>query len=114
MSSTSIGREAETYVAQELQKQGFTLLYQNWRTRYCEIDLIMQKADAMYFIEVKYRSSSEYGAGLDYITPKKLSQIRFAAELWISKHLWRGDSILLGLEVMTRRASYVIENMVEL
>lgn len=57
----------------------------NWKTKYCEIDIIAESESTRYFIEVKYRSSYA-GAGIDAITPKKLHQMRFAAELYSVHH----------------------------
>jgi uncharacterized protein (TIGR00252 family) len=99
MSTTSAGREAESLVAKYLEKQGYKLLSQNWRTRFCEIDLVMKKSDTVYFIEVKYRSSSVYGDGLEYITPKKLNQMEFAVEVWCAHHNWSGNMTMLAASV---------------
>ncbi len=86
MNTTAIGRAAEEAAANYLIERGYKLIAKNWRTRWCEIDLIMQKADTIYFVEVKYRSSDKWGSGIDYITPKKLQQMRFAAEFWLAAH----------------------------
>jgi uncharacterized protein (TIGR00252 family) len=99
MNTTSVGREAESFVAKQLAAQGYKLIEQNWRTRWCEIDLIMEKSNTVYFIEVKYRSSSVYGSGLEYITPKKLSQMKFAAEYWLSKNTGCDETMLAAVEV---------------
>lgn len=99
MSSTSTGRDAERYVADQLHKDGYKLLNQNWRTRMCEIDLVMKKSDTVYFIEVKYRRTDTHGGGLEYITPKKLQQMHFAAEMWAAQHKWEGDMRLAACEV---------------
>jgi uncharacterized protein (TIGR00252 family) len=99
MNTTQAGREAEELVASKLKKQGYKLLDQNWRTKQCEIDLVMERKKTVYFIEVKYRSSNAYGAGLEYITPKKVQQMKFAAEIWMSKNGWDGDARLCGVEV---------------
>lgn len=82
--STKIGQEAEKQAAKYLQKQGFKIIDRNWRTRWCEIDIIASKNKIIYFTEVKYRSSANCGTGLDYITPKKMQQMAFAAEFWLS------------------------------
>lgn len=84
--STEAGRKAETVAARWLQAQGHTLLVQNWRTRWCEIDIITSKRATIYFVEVKYRRSPSYGSGLDYITARKLSQMQFAAQYWLAAH----------------------------
>jgi len=68
-----------------LEKHHFTILERNWQTKFCEIDIIAESEDTRYFIEVKYRSSYE-GAGLAAITPKKIQQIRFAAELYSARY----------------------------
>jgi Holliday junction resolvase-like predicted endonuclease len=44
MNTTSIDRQAEQKAAQYLtEKYRYKLLAQNWRTRTCEIDLIMSE-----------------------------------------------------------------------
>lgn len=53
----------------------------------------------MYLVEVKYRASDSWGGGLEYITPKKLDQMRFAAEMWAQANNWTGDYRLAALEV---------------
>lgn len=99
MTNFSHGREAEDAAAEYLQKQGYKILTQNWRTRYCEIDIVAQKAKCILFVEVKYRQNSRQGSGLDYITPKKLQQMRFAAEMWVQEHRWRGNYRLGAIEL---------------
>lgn len=85
ISSNLIGNKAEVAVSDWLVKNGFKIVERNWKTRYCEIDIIAQKNDETYFIEVKYRASAEQGGGLAAITSKKLAQMRFAAELYMSR-----------------------------
>jgi len=82
--STETGRQAEDAAAQFLQKQGLKIIERNWRTRWCEIDIIAQRKSDIYFVEVKYRQNPAFGGGLDYITPRKVAQMRYAAEFWLS------------------------------
>jgi uncharacterized protein (TIGR00252 family) len=82
--STATGRKAEDAAAKFLKQNGHKLIAQNWRTKLCEIDLITQKANVVYFVEVKYRHSATHGDGLDYITRAKLKQMAFAAEYWLA------------------------------
>lgn len=99
MSSTSIGRQAENEAANYLAKLGFNIIEQNWRTRWCEIDIVATKNQSLYFVEVKYRRSNNWGSGIDYITPKKLQQMEFAATFWVSTNKWSGDYLLSVIEV---------------
>ena len=99
MSTTSRGKHAEELVAKHLQSDGHTVVEVNWRTRWCEIDIVSTKDGVVYFTEVKYRGSSSWGDGLEYITKKKLRQMRFAAEFWLHNHKWKGESQLLAASV---------------
>lgn len=77
-----IGNASEDIVANELARRGHVVLERNWKTKFCEIDIVSQKDDTVYFVEVKYRKSDKAGSGLAYITPKKLKQMQFAARLY--------------------------------
>jgi Holliday junction resolvase-like predicted endonuclease len=99
MKTTFIGKDAESRIADFLKANKFKILAQNWRTRVCEIDIVAQKEKVVYFVEVKYRSSDKQGSGLEYITPKKLGQMHFAAEIWNQQNDWEGDYRILGAEV---------------
>lgn len=65
------GHYAERIAADYLVRLNFKIVDTNWKTKWCEIDIIVQKDGVMYFTEVKYRKTTNQGAGLDYITPKK-------------------------------------------
>jgi uncharacterized protein (TIGR00252 family) len=104
VSTTAVGREAEELVAAYLQKQGHTILALNWRTRWCEIDVVSKDKKCVYFTEVKYRSSTDWGGGFDYIGPKKLRQMQFAAEFWLAENEWKNESQLEVAEVTSEGA----------
>lgn len=99
MNTTATGRKAEDIAADFLRRKGCNIVCQNWRTRLCEIDIIAARGNVVYFCEVKYRASSRQGHGLDYVTPKKLKQMRFAAESWVHCNAWRGEYQLCAIEV---------------
>lgn len=82
----AIGYAGEQTAADWLAADGHEIIVRNWRTRYCEIDIISMKDDVLYFTEVKYRKNDDFGGGLAAITAKKQRQMRFAAELFVAKH----------------------------
>ena len=95
----SVGHEAELRAADYLKNLGYKIIELNWKTRLCEVDIIAKKQAVMYLIEVKYRSSGRQGSGFDYITPKKLEQMKFAAQCWVQDNMYRGDYELAAIEV---------------
>jgi uncharacterized protein (TIGR00252 family) len=97
--TTAVGHRAEAAVADYLAGQGFSIMERNWRTRWCEIDIIARKDDIMHFVEVKYRASESQGSGFDYIGPNKLRQLRFAVDYWLAQNDWTGDCRLYAAAV---------------
>ncbi len=81
-----IGDIAEKLTATHLEAIGHEIIARNWRTKYCEIDIISKCKDTLYFTEVKYRKNDSQGGGMAAITPKKLQQMTFAAEFYAAKH----------------------------
>lgn len=82
----SAGQVAETFAAEYLESEGFVVVERNWKTKWCEIDIIATKDDVLHFVEVKYRRNDRSGDGLEAITPKKQQQMHFAAQLWLHTH----------------------------
>jgi Holliday junction resolvase-like predicted endonuclease len=99
MHTKEVGAQAEQLAAQELVRQGYTIAGRNWRTKFCEIDIIAVKNGCAYFAEVKYRSSNGQGDGFDYITPQKLHHMQRAAEAWVRSAAWQGEVALLAVAV---------------
>jgi len=106
--STFQGREAENAASDYLKLQGLIIVDQNWRTRWCEIDIVAESSEnkgllrrekIIHFVEVKYRKSKSQGDGLEYITPKKQEQMKRAAQFWINEHNWSGDYQLDAIAV---------------
>lgn len=109
VSTTEKGRRAERIIARRLQTKGYKILAMNWRTRRCEIDVIAYRNKCVYFVEVKYRKSTRYGAGLEYITLTKLRQMQYAAQSWTAMHQWSGAIQLCGAEVCGSGAYRIVE-----
>ena len=111
MSTIRSGQKAEQAAANYLESRKFQVLETNWRTPWCEIDIIAKKEDIIYFVEVKYRRDSLQGTGFDYITPKKLTQMARAAESWVQQNKWTGPYQLATIEV--EGPTYTIQHFVD-
>ena len=81
-----IGDRGEQTAADWLTADGHEIIARNWRTRYCEIDIVSKKDNVLYFTEVKYRKNDNFGDGLAAITNKKQQQMRFSAEMFTAKN----------------------------
>ena len=63
MNSIEQGQKAESIALDYLQKHGLTLLERNFHSRFGELDLVMQDADSLVFVEVRLRTNSDFGDG---------------------------------------------------
>ncbi len=99
--TTRVGHLAETVVAEHLSGSGWSILERNWRTRYCEVDLIVKKDEAIAFVEVKHRSRHGSGDGLAAITTKKIQQMKLAVDFYLSRHPQSEDTVIKLLAAST-------------
>lgn len=114
MATVGVGKAAESAVAEELKNLGYQVIDQNWKTPQCEIDIIAKKDSVAYFVEVKYRSTTFQGAGIDYITTAKIKKMNFAARVWCQFNNWTGDWRLAAVSVGSNGLNYLVGDLVEL
>jgi len=108
-----IGDTAETEAANHLIRHGHEILERNWKTKYCEIDIVSVKSGTLYFTEVKYRKSQQQGGGLAAITKKKLNQMSFAARYYVEAKAVQGVNLRLAVISLTGETP-AIEDYLEL
>jgi putative endonuclease len=67
-----LGKFGEELAVEFLQKNGYDILEINWTFQKAEIDIIAQKGTILAVVEVKTRSSIEFGLPQDFVKPKKI------------------------------------------
>ena len=99
--SQQMGFAAEELARKYLCKQGLTWLESNYHCRLGEIDLIMRDKEYIVFVEVRARTSSAYGGGVQSITTSKRQKLIRTASLYLQvkklydKHPCRFDVLSL-------------------
>ncbi len=81
-----LGAMGEGLALSFLEKKGYILIAKNWRYRRSEIDLIMQDADNIVFVEVKTRTKSELSDPMDAITSSKIRHLVSVAHAYLQQH----------------------------
>lgn len=76
----------ENKACEYLKKLGFKILERNFRKTYGEIDIIAIEKNVLAFIEVKTRTSNQYGSPLESITPWKLRSLIKTAQYYKMTH----------------------------
>jgi ribonuclease HII len=101
LTTKKIGDEAEDAAARYLESVGHQILERNWKTKYCEIDIVSQQGETVYFTEVKYRRKPDQGGGLAAITATKLHKMQFAARVYASYRKLRDTDMKLAVIAMS-------------
>jgi putative endonuclease len=86
MTTTELGRYGEEKAAAFLQAKGMRILCRNFRTPGAEVDIVAMDGDCVVFTEVKYRSNTRFGTGVDAITWYKQRRIARGAIIYLSRY----------------------------
>jgi len=108
-----LGKLGEELAVEYLRKDGYEILDTNWTFQKAEIDIIAQKENTLAIVEVKTRSSLEFGLPQDFVKPKKIQLlVKAVNEYVVSKNLdveVRFDIIAIHKE----GKSFVIEHLID-
>jgi putative endonuclease len=83
-----LGKIGEELAVEYLQKNGYDILETNYVFQKAEIDIIAQKENILAIVEVKTRSSLDFGLPQDFVKPKKIQLlVKAVNEYVISNNL---------------------------
>ena len=100
LNKNNAGLAAEQLAATFLASHGLKLLMQNYHTRFGEIDLIMQDAASLVFVEVKLRTSSQFGGAAASVTPQKQQKLILAAQQYLQQHVKNQNQVACRFDVI--------------
>jgi len=81
----SKGEKGEKIAEKYLTSNGYRIVCKNFRSKMGEVDIIAERDNDLYIIEVKYRSNKNFGYGFESITEKKKNAIINTAKYYIMK-----------------------------
>lgn len=100
-----LGKAGEDAAVNYLMTHGYQILERNWRGTHGELDIITKIAQdhsdqqEIVFVEVKTRSSIEFGAPVEALTKEKYRRLYLLGREWISTYQlnlpWRIDLLAL-------------------
>lgn len=104
----TLGTHGEDKACQYLESLGYKIVERNVRFKQGEIDIIAQRSNTIYFVEVKTRSSNKFGMPYEAITPLKLMRMRKTAEIYLHSHQTNNTSNLALIEILNGVCSLTI------
>jgi len=105
----TIGQFGEQTVCNYLIKKGYKIKERNYKTSYKELDIIAEQGDEIVFIEVKTRTSTDFGDGTEAAGYYKQRNLKSAISRYLyDKHLWhrepRCDLVLVFIDKKKKSA----------
>jgi len=85
-----VGKIGEKLAREFLEKNGYKILEQNYKTKYAEIDLVAQKMGVLIFVEVRTKIGENFGTPEDTINKAKLRKVLWNAKSYIGYKDWPG------------------------
>ncbi len=110
------GHAGELLARRHLEREHYAIIETNYASRYGEIDIIASKDGVVSFVEVKARRDKQFGEPFEAVGPRKRSQIRRMAEMWLAEHqrddgfknlLFRFDVISILLDEADGAAEFI-------
>jgi putative endonuclease len=103
MNRQEVGKLGEKLAQKFLKKKGYHIRETNFRCREGEIDFVAQQKDYLVFVEVRTKSSLDFGTPEESITQSKKEKLIASALTYISTHqnlpsLWRIDVVAIEVD----------------
>ena len=80
------GAWGEALAAEELRRRGYRIAAAGWHCRFGEIDLIVENAAYIAFVEVKLRKSAQFAQAREFVDRRKQERLRISAQLYLAEH----------------------------
>lgn len=112
-SHNEVGKEGEKAAADFLRKEGYTILHTNFMWQKAEIDIIAQKNDVVVAVEVKTRSTLEFGLPQEFVKPKKIQLLVKAINHYIEENDIDAEVRFDIIGIHKNGASYDIDHIID-
>lgn len=112
ISNREIGQLGEEIAAKYLEGHGYKVLERNFHySRFCEIDIIAKEKETLVFVEVKTRTTANFGHPYEAITKKKLDNIYKAALFYLQQTKEKYKDYRIDIVSILGRDEYKIEHL---
>ena len=81
-----LGKSGEDLAVAELERRGYAILARRYRTRHGEIDVVARDGETTVFVEVKARTTAEFGTAAEAVTRSKQRRLVSMATDYLARH----------------------------
>lgn len=106
-----LGKLGEEMAADYLRKNGYAILQTNWVYQKAEIDIIAQKGNVLAVVEVKTRSTVDFGLPQDFVKPKKIGLLVKAVNEYIIQNDLDTEARFDIISIYKDKGEYIVEHL---
>lgn len=106
-----LGKKGEDAACQYLEQRGYVIKARNWRCDRHEIDIVAEGDAVIIFVEVKTRTSSNWGLPVDFVSKKQMKRIVEAADFYLRENDISKDARFDILSVLDKKSGIEIEHI---
>jgi putative endonuclease len=81
-----LGKKGEQLAVDYLLKNNYAIVERNYRFDQAEVDIIAKQKDILAIIEVKTRSTSDFGDPQGFVKPKQIQSLVKAVDEYITEN----------------------------
>jgi len=108
-----LGKLGEEMAVEFLQKEGYKIVETNWTFQKAEIDIIAKKENILAIIEVKTRSSLDFGLPQDFVKTKKIQLLVKAVDAYVTERDLDVEIRFDIIAIHKEGKSFVMEHLID-
>jgi putative endonuclease len=108
-----LGKLGEELAVEFLRKEGYEILETNWTFQKAEVDIIAKKENTLAIVEVKTRSSLDFGLPQDFVKPKKIQLLVKAVNEYVVSNNLDVEVRFDIIAIHKTGKSFVIEHLID-
>jgi putative endonuclease len=106
-----LGKKGEKLAVDYLVKNNYDIIERNYRFDKAEVDIIAKKNQILAIIEVKTRSSSDFGNPQDFVKPKQIQRLVKAVDEYVTENDLDVEIRFDIIAIVKTGTSYDIEHL---
>ena len=106
-----LGKKGEQLAVDFLIENGYDIVERNYRFNKAEVDIIAQKEDVLAIIEVKTRSTADFGNPQDFVKPKQIKNLVKAVDEYVTVNNLEVDVRFDIIAIVKEEQQFNIEHL---
>ncbi|WP_296383903.1 YraN family protein [Winogradskyella sp.] len=106
-----LGKKGEQLAVNFLIKEGYKIIERNYRFDKAEVDIIASKNDILAIVEVKTRSTTDFGNPQDFVKPKQIKNLVKAVDEYVVENDLDLEVRFDIIAIVREKKGYKIEHL---